>query len=53
MYLFSDEMYRHLERPAAAATVHGASQATGHPTLPSAAESYAKGVTLGGLSKAW
>lgn len=31
LYLFSDEMYRHLERPALAAT---------HPTLPSAAESY-------------
>ena len=40
LWLFSDEMYRHLERPA-------------HPTLPSACTEYRKAVTLGGLSKAW
>lgn len=40
VWLFSDEMYRHLERD-------------GVPTLPSAAESYSKGVSLSGLSKAY
>lgn len=42
IWLFSDEMYRHLE------------PANGErPTLPSAAESYSRGVTLSGLSKAY
>jgi aspartate/methionine/tyrosine aminotransferase len=41
-WLFSDEMYRHLE------------QANGErATLPSAAESYSRAVTLSGLSKAY
>jgi aspartate/methionine/tyrosine aminotransferase len=42
IWLFSDEMYRHLERHE-----HGCA------TLPSAAESYSRGVTLSGLSKAY
>ena len=40
LYLFSDEMYRHLEQP-------------GVPMLPSACESYSKGIALSGLSKAY
>eukprot|EP01046_Picozoa_sp_COSAG06_P016682 COSAG06_NODE_1111_length_10651_cov_5.925227_5_plen_425_part_00 len=42
IYIFSDEMYRHLER-----------REYGCTTLPSAAESYSRGVTLSGLSKAY
>lgn len=42
IWLFSDEMYRHLERHE-----HGC------VTLPSAAENYSRGVTLSGLSKAY
>lgn len=61
-YLFSDEMYRHLERRndggASTATATGAgarsmSSASATRTLPSAVESYARGVTLSGLSKAY
>lgn len=40
-YLFSDEMYRHLERQG------------GQPTLPAAAEIYDRGISLSGLSKAY
>lgn len=40
IYLFSDEMYRHLE-------------SSHHAPLPSAAECYSRGVSLSGLSKAY
>lgn len=52
-YLFSDEMYRHLECRNDGGAGTSSTSASATRTLPSAVESYARGVTLSGLSKAY